>query len=70
MLRKLELPAVPACLWCQQSSTELVLITLECVAVSTQARSLQESSPGIDLSKIDLSKLPALPALGLMPTGE
>jgi hypothetical protein len=32
-----------------------------------QARSLQQNRPAFDISKLDLSKLPNLPALGLLP---
>ncbi|KAF6260313.1 hypothetical protein COO60DRAFT_909405 [Scenedesmus sp. NREL 46B-D3] len=36
---------------------------------SAQARSLQQTRPAFDISKLDLSKLPNLPALGLLPQG-
>ncbi|WIA23915.1 hypothetical protein OEZ85_013560 [Tetradesmus obliquus] len=36
---------------------------------SVQARSLQQNRPAFDISKLDLSKLPNLPALGLLPQG-
>lgn len=47
--------------------TGLICLFVAMLAVTAQARHLQQQN--FDLSKLDLSKLPALPALGLMPTG-